>query len=257
VPTIVLLTDFGSKDYFAGVIKGVISSINPVAHVVDLTHDIEPQNVRQAAFVLWASRKYFPDDAIFVCVVDPGVGTDRKILCGKIDGQAFVAPDNGLLDYVKAESAQEEFRVVSNSRYFLNDVSTTFHGRDIFAPVAAHLSRGIRMNELGETFKYPQVDKFYREIGKGKNGGNVVYQDKFGNVFTSLVWNDILLGGAATVKIGDRLIRRFYRTYASSETKEIVGVRGSSGLLELAVNRGNAARLLKSVLGQKLTVTLK
>ncbi len=256
MPTIVLLTDFGSKDYFVGVMKGVVSSINPVAHIIDLTHDIEPQNIRQAAFVLWASHKYFPDDAIFVCVVDPGVGSDREILCGTIDEQTFIAPDNGLLDYVAAESSDKEFHVVSNSRYFLKGVSTTFHGRDIFAPVAAHLSRGIRLNEMGEAFRYPHVDRFYRDIVKGRNEGSVVYQDRFGNIFTNLLWNDILLGGTATVKFGRRLINNFYPSYASSITNGVVGVKGSSGLLELAINLGNAARVLKSVVGQKLILTL-
>ncbi len=257
MPTIVLLTDFGSKDYFVGVMKGVISSINPVAHILALTHDIEPQNIRKSAFCLWDYRKYIPDHAIFVCVVDPGVGGDRKILCGTIDGQTFIAPDNGLLDYVAAESSGKEFHVVSNSRYFLNTVSTTFHGRDIFAPVSAHLSRGIRLNEMGEAFSYPHVDTFYRDIVKGQNEGTVVYQDRFGNIFTNLLWNDILLSGTATVKFGKRLINKFYPSYASSITKGVVGVKGSSGLLELAVNLGNAATVLKSTVGQKLVLTLR
>ncbi len=147
MPLIVLLTDFGNKDNFVGVMKGVISGINPVAHLIDLTHEIEPQSVQQAAFVLWASRKFFPEDSIFVNVVDPGVGSDRKIICGRVDNQIFIAPDNGLLDYVVAEANELEFYEVSNKRFFLSDVSSTFHGRDIFAPVSANISRGIRLNE--------------------------------------------------------------------------------------------------------------
>lgn len=254
---IVLLTDFGNIDYFVGVMKGVISSINPVAHIVDLTHEIDRQNVQQGAFVLWASRNSFPEDAVFVNVVDPGVGTDRKIICGKIDGQTFVAPDNGLLDYVVAEGNEKEFYNVTNRRYFLKNVSSTFHGRDIFAPVSAYLSRGTRLSEFGERFVYPKVERFYKAVSRGGNGGSVVYQDKFGNVFTSFLWNDALLDGGVSVKVGSRTISKFYRSYAASPSKAVVGVRGSSGLLELAVNLGNASKTLRTRIGQKITLTIK
>jgi S-adenosylmethionine hydrolase len=257
MPTIVLLTDFGSKDYFVGVMKGVISSINPLARVVDLTHEIEPQNIRQASFVLWASRKYFPEDSIFVSVVDPGVGSERKVICGSVDGQLFVAPDNGLLDYVAAEGRDIHFYAASNPKYFRGDISSTFHGRDIFAPLAAHLSRGVKLSEIGDRFNYRRITKFYSEVHKGRNEGKVVYQDRFGNVFTSFLWDEALLVDIATVKIGANLIRRFYTTYSASPTKSVVGIKGSSGLLELAVNLGSAAKVLKSSVGQKVTLTLR
>ncbi len=257
MPTIVLLTDFGGKDYFVGVMKGVISSINPVARIVDLTHDIEPQNIQQAAFALWASRKYFPDDTIFVAVVDPGVGSERKIICGVIDGQTFVAPDNGLLDYVVAESTEAELHTVTNTRLFLSKVSTTFHGRDIFAPVAAHLSRGTRTNELGEIFRYPKVERFYRDVVRGRNEGKVVYLDRFGNISTSFLWSEELLKGKAGVRIGSEIVSKFFLSYSASGTKGLIGVRGSSGLLEIAVNLGNAAKRTKSSIGQKVILTLK
>ncbi len=257
MPTIVLLTDFGSKDYFVGVMKGVIYSINPLARIVDLTHEIEPQNVRQAAFVLWASRKYFPEDSIFVNVVDPGVGSKRKIVCGSIDGQLFVAPDNGLLDYVAAEAGEIQLHEAVNYRYFRNDVSTTFHGRDIFAPLSAHLSRGVKLNEVGDRFSYPKIARFYSKIEKGKNVGRVVYVDRFGNVFTSFLWNDELFENNVTVKVGTKLIRKFYASYSISPTKAVVGIKGSSGLLELAINLGSAAKALRTSIGQKVTLTLR
>lgn len=257
MPTIVLLTDFGSKDYFVGVMKGVISDINPVARVVDLTHEIEPQNIQQAAFVLWASRKYFPEDSIFVSVVDPGVGSDRKIICGMIDGQTYVAPDNGLLDYVAADAREMQLYTATNPRYFRKEISTTFNGRDIFAPLGAHLSRGVRLSDVGEMFRYPKVEKFYRSITKGKNEGRVVYQDRFGNVFTNFLWSDALLKGSATVRLGTRSIGKFFNSYSESRSRSVVGIKGSSGMLELAVNLGNAARLLKSSIGRKVTLTLK
>lgn len=257
MPAIVLLTDFGSRDYFVGVMKGVISDINPVARVVDLTHEIEPQNVRQAAFVLWASRNYFPEDTIFVCVVDPGVGTDRRIICGMIDGRTYVAPDNGLLDYVAAEASEVRFHAATNRRYFRRNISTTFHGRDIFAPLGAHLSRGVRLSELGEVFSYPKVEKFYKPVSRGKNDGHVVYHDRFGNVFTNLLWDDVLLNGKASARVGAKSVTKFFNSYSESRSRSVVGIKGSVGLLELAVNLGNASRALKSSLGQKVTLTLK
>lgn len=257
MPTIVLLTDFGSKDYFVGVMKGVISSINPVVRVIDLTHDIERQDVRQAAFVLWASRRYFPDDSIFVCVVDPGVGSERKVICGTIDGQTFVAPDNGLLDFVVAEADEARFHSATNAGYFRRDISTTFHGRDIFAPLGAHLSRGVRPDEFGEVFHYPRIERFYSAIAEGRNEGRIIYKDKFGNLFTSFLWSEELLDRPALVRIGGRVIRRFYTSYSASGTKSAVGVKGSSGLLELAVNLGDASRLLKSSVGAKVSLTLR
>lgn len=257
MPAIVLLTDFGSKDYFVGVMKGVISTINPVARIVDLTHDIDRQDVKQAAFVLWASMKYFPDDSIFVCVVDPGVGSERRVLCGTLDGRTFVAPDNGLLDYVAAEAGEMHFYSTTNHRYFRDDISTTFHGRDIFAPLGAHLSRGLRLNELGEPFNYPRVERFYKQVEPGRNDGRILYKDKFGNLFTSFLWTDRLLDGGAAVKIGDRTIKKFYTSYSASERRGAVGIKGSCGLLELAVNLGDASRLLRASVGQKVSLTIR
>ena len=257
MPVIVLLTDFGSKDYFVGVMKGVIASINPVVHVVDLTHEIAPQNIRQASFVLWASRKSFPEDTIFVSVVDPGVGSTRKIICGKLDGRIFIAPDNGILDYIAAETNEKEFYVVSNQTYFLKDISSTFHGRDIFAPVSAHLSRGMRMGELGERFRYPEVRPFHKKISPGKNNGEVVYQDRFGNVFTDLEWDDSLLVSRPYIKVGTKSVSKFYLSYSEAQSKTVVGIKGSSGLLELAMNRGDAARSLKTKIGQKIILTTR
>ncbi|MCL4511326.1 MAG: SAM-dependent chlorinase/fluorinase [Bacteroidetes bacterium] len=257
MPLIVLLTDFGSRDYFVGVMKGVIAGINPVARVIDLTHEIEPQNISQAAFILWASRKFFPEDAIFVNVIDPGVGSERKIICGRIDGQIFLAPDNGLLDYVVADGNEINFYEVSNKKFFLKNVSTTFHGRDIFAPVSAYLSRGNRLNEFGEPFRYQKVKPFYSTIARGRNEGKIVYQDRFGNVFTSFLWNDVLLSENSRLKISSKVITKFYLSYSASKGKSLIGVKGSSGLLEVAVNLGNAAKFLKSAIGQKITLISK
>ncbi len=254
MPVVVLLTDFGVSDYYVGVMKGVIAAINPLARVVDLTHLVEPQNVREASFILWASYSFFPDDSIFVSVIDPGVGSDRKIICGRLDGRLFIAPDNALLDYVVAEAREVEFHEVSNRKFFARGVSNTFHGRDIFAPVAAHLSRGAAIHELGERFRYPRVEKFYSGISKGMNFGRVVYIDHFGNILTSFLWNDELLNGRSTLSAGKRRISKYYCSYSAAPGKGLIGVNGSSGLLEISVNRGSAARILRSKVGNKLTL---
>ncbi len=254
---VVLLTDFGAKDYFVGVVKGVTTRINPLLNIIDLTNEIEPQNVRQAAFVLWAARKAFAKDTIFLNIVDPGVGGDRRIICGRIDGQIFLAPDNGLLDYVVAEAKEVEVYEVKNPRLFLPSVSPTFHGRDIFAPVAAYLSLGTKLNELGDRFDYPKVATFYKKIEKGGNVGEVVYLDRFGNVFTSFLWDNSLLSGKSSVKINARVITEFVRTYSAAKKKTPVCVEGSGGLIEIAVNLGNASKILKSKIGQKVFLTLK
>jgi S-adenosylmethionine hydrolase len=263
MPLIVLLTDFGSKDYFVAVMKGVISKINPLSKIVDLTHEIEPQNVREAAFVLWASRKFFPEDTIFVNVVDPGVGSERKVICGNIDGQLFIAPDNGLLDYVVAEAKGSLFYEVTNRKYYLSGSdghgfpSTTFHGRDIFAPVAGYLSRGVSLNELGNFFRYPAVKAFYKKVEDGMNAGEIVYKDRFGNVFTNLLWTDVLFTRRAKLKIGGRVISEFVKSYYEGKSKKLICVKGSSGLIEIAVNLGNASKLLKAKMGQKVTLVLE
>jgi len=254
---VVLLTDFGAKDYFVGVMKGVISRINPLLKVIDLSHAIDPQNVRQAAFVLWASRKFFPEDSIFVSVVDPGVGSERKVICGRIDDRVYLAPDNGLLDYVAAEAGEAEFYEVTNRKYFLPTISSTFHGRDIFAPVAAHLSRGIRLSELGDRFDYRKVMPFYEQIKEGKNVGEVVYQDGFGNVFTNFLWDDLVLSRKPSVKINSKIIKKFVRSYSEATGKFPLCVKGSSGLVEIAVNLGDASRILRSRIGMKVTLDLK
>ena len=254
---VVLLTDFGTKDYYVGLMKGVLSGINPLLRVVDLTHEIEPQNVKQAAFVVWASRKFFPEDTIFVCVVDPGVGSEREIICGIIDGQTFLAPDNGLLNYVVGEAKESEFYKVNNRKLMLSNVSTTFHGRDVFAPVAAHLSRTARPTELGERFRYATVKPFYTKVKAGKNNGEIVYRDRFGNLFTNFLWDDSLLSGKPGLRINSRSISNFVRTYSEGKTRTPVCVKGSSGLVEVAVNRGDASKLVKAKVGTKIMLTMR
>ncbi|MGC8653705.1 MAG: SAM hydrolase/SAM-dependent halogenase family protein [Candidatus Kryptoniota bacterium] len=254
---IVLLTDFGNKDYFVGTMKGVIAGINPIARVIDLTHEIRPQNIQEASFQLWASYRFFPEDTVFVAVVDPGVGTGRKIIAARLDNRFYLVPDNGLLDYVVAESENREFYLVENNRYFLSDVSSTFHGRDIFAPVAAYISKGLRLNELGSLFSYRHVKKFYSSIAPGINESNVVYIDHFGNVFTGFLWDDELLTKRVKLTLGRHFVTVFASTYGDLPEKKLGGVHGSCGLLEIAARNGNASSLLRAKMGMKIKLTVK
>ncbi|TLY27641.1 MAG: SAM-dependent chlorinase/fluorinase, partial [Ignavibacteria bacterium] len=148
-PTIALLTDFGLSDPYVGSMKGVISAIAPGTPILDLSHEVLPQNITQAGYLLWSCYKYFPAGTIFVCVVDPGVGSGRRVLCVDGAGYRFLGPDNGLLQLVLDSLDGYSIVIVENRRYFRNEISPTFHGRDIFAPVAAHLSRGVRSASLG------------------------------------------------------------------------------------------------------------
>ena len=158
---ITLITDFGTRDYYVGAMKGVILQIDPQATIVDITHDIEPHNVVHGAFVLRQSLPWFPQRTVHVVVVDPGVGSDRRILAGKYDGQVVLAPDNGLISLVHRELPLEEIYAVQNTQYFRNPVSRTFHGRDILAPVAAYVATGLSLDKLG-----PAADRV--EVLEGK-----------------------------------------------------------------------------------------
>ena len=186
---ITLITDFGLLDGYAGVMKGVIANINPSASVIDISHNIEPQNVFQAAYVLNSSYTYFPKGTIHVVVVDPGVGSGRKILCLKTEDYLFLAPDNGVLSFIVANEESPSIREVTNGKLFLPEVSNTFHGRDIFAPVAAHLSKGVSHKDLGKrTDKINEIDlpKPIRSPA-GAITAEIIYVDGFANLITNII----------------------------------------------------------------------
>jgi len=186
---IALLTDFGHGDPYLGIMRGVILSINPQAQVVDLCHEVLPQNVFQAAFLLRAAYPYFPTGTIFVAVVDPGVGSARRILCLDTQCHLFLAPDNGLLSLIAAPG---RWRHVTSRRYFLNPVSHTFHGRDIFAPVAAHLSLGLDPGELGPVVADPvQLPAHIPQRFGDELRARVVHIDHFGNLITNVTAADL------------------------------------------------------------------
>ncbi len=252
---IALLTDFGNRDWFVGVMKGVISQINPNVRIIDITHEISPQNVREAGFVLWNAYKYFPPKTIFVSVVDPGVGSERKIIAVETDKYIFVAPDNGLLDFVLSEVEVLRSVYVENKNYFLEKVSSTFHGRDIFAPVSAYISRGVDISELGNEFKIEKSKKMFVEIlSEGSYRGEVIYIDRFGNLITNLRTFGEIEG---EVKFKETTINKISKTYSDVEVSNVVALIDSSGLIEIGIRNGNAREFFKANLGDEVFIWVK
>ncbi len=251
---ITLLTDFGLGDYFVGAMKGVILSINPKATIVDITHEVPPQDVLAAAFILEASWPYFPQGSIHVAVVDPGVGSGRRIIAVKTVRAIFLAPDNGLLTPIlKSEDVQEIFSI-TNPNYWLPEVSPTFHGRDIFAPVAAHLSLGVPLEDMGVTIEDPILLEWPCpfKLPDGTIVGHILHIDRFGNLITNLKAHDLKEG--VVIRVAGCKIHGLKRTFADVGEGEPVAYIGSTGRLEIAIRQGNAARTFKLRRGDKIYV---
>ncbi len=260
-PLLALLTDFGERDSYVGTMKGVIHSICEEVRIVDLTHKVKNQDVTGAAFVLGSSYKYFPDKTIFVCVVDPGVGGKRDILCMEADRRIFLAPDNGLLSILQAEGKAGTIRTVQNEDLWLTDISTTFHGRDIFAPVAAHLANGIDLHSIGPKRSRIRNLKLPRPVktAGGTLKGEIIYVDQFGNLITNVgaaTLQTNLRGSREnqTISVAGSTIKGISRNYSEVEEGELVALIGSSGYLEIAANKGSAAEKLGCGRGAELTL---
>jgi S-adenosyl-L-methionine hydrolase (adenosine-forming) len=259
-PLITLLTDFGDADYFAAAMKGVILSNNPAACIIDITHDIPARDIEAAAFTLFAAHNAFPTDTIHIAVVDPGVGSNRRAILMKVAGQFFVGPDNGIFSYV-CDGAEPRVFHLNNPKYFRHPVSDTFNGRDIFAPVAAALSRGIAPKKLGvEVDDYVRLPSLKPEISKsGIITGRVIHLDHFGNCVTNITrceLSDKMIDQGIQLLIGDERVVTFHRFFAE-ETRENEGfcVWGSAGFLEVVVKNNSAAKRLKVKRGDSVLVT--
>lgn len=257
-PTITLTTDFGDGSTYVAQMKGVILSIHPGVLLVDITHRIAPQDVRGAALVLEEACRWFPEGTIHLAVVDPGVGTERPLVCAAVGPHRFVAPDNGLLTLVCREAvAVRTFRLVER-RYWLPDVSPTFHGRDILAPVAAHLARGVDPAALGPPQDQLVTLDFPLPVGTADSlVGEILSIDAFGNLISNiparLLPEDVPRAGLR-VRVGPREIRGLVATYGRGEPGELVALIGSAGRLEIAVVGGNAARQLGARVGDEVLV---
>ena len=256
---IALLTDFGLADAYVGIMKGVIYTFNPQARIIDISHEVEPQQVDQAAFLLWSSYRYYPKGTIFVCVVDPCVGGSRKILCAQTNMYTFIAPDNGVMKFILGEAHVKNVYDVSKPKVFTHPISSTFHGRDIFAPIAASLSQGEKPLLFGRpVHAETQVESFISVNAKtsATYEGKIIHIDRFGNIITNLMLPETRLS-KFVCKIEKKRIERQVEYYAESESDEFVIVRGSSRLLEISKRNYSAARQLNAVTGQRVTLEVK
>ncbi|MBM4424101.1 MAG: SAM-dependent chlorinase/fluorinase [Chloroflexi bacterium] len=256
---ITLTTDFGLRDGYGAVMKGVILGIAPQATLIDITHDIAPQNVRQAANILARDVAYFPANTIHVCVVDPGVGTARRPLAVRFGSQVFVGPDNGLITLLHARAQQEgwpmEFYHLDQPQYWLAEISNVFHGRDLFAPVAAHLANGVRIDSVGSRIHDPVLLPLSAvERTTGGLRGEVTHIDHFGNLATSILKTDLSGLGNVSVRIRGVEIGGVARTFGDRAAGELVALIDSAGELAVAVVNGDAAKRLGAKVGDRVEI---
>ena len=269
---ITLTTDFGLTDAYAAVMKGIITGINPRVTIIDISHSIEPQNIQQAAFVLSTAYPFLPERTIHIAVVDPGVGSERKAVILQTPHAYFIAPDNGTLSYiieshlskpVEAGAVQQNIgqvasldaHVITNSRYWRSPVSPTFHGRDIFAPVAAHLSLGTPLSDFGDRVNtLTMLPTLHPKTNPdGSLTGCIIHIDTFGNCITNLRETDLPeTGNDIIVIIGNHRIKGLNRYY--SETSGLMALTGSSGHIEIALQNGSARDFLNAKTGDEICI---
>jgi len=276
-PIITLTTDFGYDDAYVAAVKGAILSINPEANIIDISHSIKPQNILQAAFILSVAYRYFPKQTIHIAIVDPGVGSERQGIILKTPSAFFVAPDNGILSYIiddlfpnvvaqfigqslMNQATTEivfkkglEAAAITDPRFWRHPVSPTFHGRDIFAPVAAGLSLGISLYEFGEKINSLHVLSIPKPSldPEGNLVGQVLHVDRFGNLITNIKSND-LPGKDVMIEVAGYCIQGISDYYA--QNKEVMAIVGSSGYLEVSLKDGSACDFLGAAVGDEIKV---
>jgi S-adenosylmethionine hydrolase len=259
---ITLTTDFGTRDGFVGVMKGVILGIAPDVTLVDISHGIGPQNVREASFILARHVEFFPAGTIHVVVVDPGVGTERRPIAAQIGDQRFVAPDNGVLSpiYERAELLAQPAKTVhtNNPKYWLGTVSNVFHGRDIFAPVAAHWAAGVKLEQLGDEITDPVRFESHKPR-KVANGlfGQIAHIDQFGNLISNIHRKDLGEAEVARVEVYGEKVEGLVRTFGEREPGSLIALFSSNDFLTVSVVNGNAAEELDAATGDPFEVEFK
>jgi S-adenosylmethionine hydrolase len=257
-----LLSDFGTKDSYVAAMKGVIYEISSSITIVDVSHDIAKQNVLNGAFVLATAAPFFPDETVFVCVVDPGVGTKRRSIVVEGKRHLYVGPDNGLLMLAAQHEGIQHVYEITNKAYIRDEISFTFHGRDIFAPVGAHLSKGTNPEEIGqEIMDYVVLSPAKAIIDSQQISGEVLHVDGFDNIITNVMLEDFKQIGA---KFGDLLKMQiktqilnvhFLETYGKTQPGKFLALIGSNGFFEIAINQGNAALKLNVSTGDIITIS--
>jgi hypothetical protein len=262
-PCVTLITDFGTTDHYAGTMKGVILNINPEVQIVDICHRIAAYDVFEAAYALVQSYRFFPPDTIHLVVVDPGVGSTRRPILANVGHYRFVAPDNGVLSLLYGREENVSVRHITADHYFLNPVSHTFQGRDVFAPVAGWLSRGVEEEKFGELitdyakFSSPKP----RRVGEGLIKGMILKVDSFGNLITNISPEDVpeLFSENPPpfrIIINQQEVTRLNLSYSMGRPSEVFAIVGSSGFIEICTNRGSAARMLKANRGMEVGVVI-
>ena len=255
---VALYTDFGTSDVYAGVLRGTVKSMAPEVEAIDVTHGIEPGDVFAAAFALLSAVPFLPRGTVHLCVVDPGVGTSRRVLAVRAAGHTFVGPDNGVLaPVVEALGGPTDLREVTNERLMRKRRSATFHGRDVMAPVVAHLARGIDFANVGdEVAGMVPLPGFTPHVADGRAAGRVLHVDRFGNVITNLLPGDLAgPAGSWDLRVAGRGIERWGTTFADVAPGELLVYPGSVGFLEVAVRDGSAARELPARPGDPVDAT--
>lgn len=262
---ITLTTDFGLTDEFVGVMKGVILTRAPAVRIVDLSHDLEHHNIRQAALLIKSAYRFFPAGTIHMVVVDPGVGSSRKLILLQAENHFFLAPDNGVLSlFFDSENFQAAYEIKCE-QYYLSPVSATFHGRDILAPVAAELAAGVDPEVVGplinsHTLKRLEISRLQIDRELGTITGEIFRIDHFGNLLTNITessLDDLYKEQKFTVKIKvqNTIINGIETAYKHKNPGEVLAIVNSQGYLEIAVNQGNAAKILNTDPGEMVTVT--
>jgi S-adenosylmethionine hydrolase len=259
LPVVTLLTDFGTADYFVAAVKGVILTISPRVSLVDITHEIPPQDIESGAFTLLSCYRNFPAGTVHLSVVDPGVGSARRAIVVSAASQYFVGPDNGLFSYILDRERSHKTFHISGDQFLRQPASTTFHGRDVFAPVAAALSNGVKPNKFGPRIEDEVRLRSLSPVQRnGKVEGRIIHIDRFGNCITNLTRVDVTETKQTKLFINRKVIKAFRQFYTDEEGSKsrIFATWGSAGFLELAVNRGSAAALLKAKRGDRVIASV-
>ena len=251
---IALLTDFGLNDGFVGAVKGVIKTINPDVDIIDISHGITPFDILEGAIILKAVYSYFPEGTIFMCVVDPGVGTERKPIVVKTEKYLFVAPDNGLLTLALKNQKVEKIIHITNEKYMLKRETETFHGRDIFAPISAYLSKGEDLENFGVELKsYKRIEFPDVYIENGYMVGQIIKFDRFGNGITNLE----VIPDFEEILFGDFSIRKICRNFSEGDKDKPNIIKGSFGFYEIFLPERSAKEVLGLKIGEKIRIKLK
>ena len=257
---ITLLTDFGTKDHYVASMKGAILNINPQCTLVDITHHVKPHDIEEGAFILATAYSFFPKGTIHLCVVDPGVGGPRKPLLFVTTDYFFVGPDNGIFTLALQRERVKQIVALTNQKYFLSQVSTTFHGRDIFAPVVGHLSLGVKPNTFGKEVHFWTKSTFRKGRVEGRKlVGEILHIDAFGNLISNINEEQLshfVKKNPFVIRAGKRILRSLKKGYWEGKKGKAMALFGSGGFLEISVREGSAQKILKLKRGDPITVVI-